>query len=106
MFLSFLKFGIVAQIATTATFYDNWFEGKTMANGKAFSQSALTCASNTYPIGTKLRLSKEGRSVIVRVTDRCASNSNIDLTTTAFKKLAPLHRGLIRVRVDIVGRGN
>lgn len=100
MFLSFLKLGLVFQVATTATFYDNWFEGKPMANGKAFTQSALTCATNMFPLGTKLRVCKGSRSVVVKVTDRCASSSNIDLTTTAFKRLAPLHKGLIRVHVQ------
>ena len=81
----------------------NYHHGRKMANGKIFDKNALTCAHNKYPFGTKLRVSYKGKSVIVTVTDRGGFNKLgrvIDLSEGAFKKLAPLSKGLIKVKIE------
>lgn len=83
--------------------YGNNHVGKKMANGKIFDKNALTCAHNQYPFGTKLRVSYQGKSVIVTVTDRGGFNKLgriIDLSEGAFKRLAPLSKGLIKVKIE------
>lgn len=86
-----------------ASHYGGKHSGKRMANGKIFDKNALTCAHNKYPFGTKLRVSYKGKSVIVTVTDRGGFNKLgrlIDLSEGAFKKLAPLSKGVIKVKIE------
>ena len=74
-----------------------------MANGKIFDKNSLTCAHNSYPFGTKLKVSYQGKSVVVIVTDRGGFNKLgrvIDLSEGAFKKLAPLSKGVIKVKIE------
>ena len=39
-----------------ASFYADKFSGRKTANGEIFSQNKLTCAHNTYPLGSKIRV--------------------------------------------------
>ena len=81
----------------------NYHHGRKMANGKIFDKNALTCAHNSYPFGTKLKVSYQGKSVVVTVTDRGGFNKLgrvIDLSEGAFKKLAPLSKGVIKVKIE------
>ena len=81
----------------------NYHHGRKMANGKIFDKNALTCAHNSYPFGTKLKVSYQGKSVVVIVTDRGGFNKLgrvIDLSEGAFKKLAPLSKGVIKVKIE------
>lgn len=88
--------------------YASWYVDKETASGERFSSEALTCASRFYAIGTKLKITSVStqRSVIVKVNDIGPSEEMtkrdriIDLTKRAFKKLAPLDKGLILVRVE------
>jgi rare lipoprotein A len=79
-----------------------------MANGKPYNPDAFTCASWNYPLGTKLRISRENHSVTVEVTDRGGKNrwyqfgKTIDLTPTAFSKLASPKLGSIPIHVHRV----
>lgn len=86
-----------------ASFYDGKHHGRKMANGKIFDKNSLTCAHNSYPFGTKLKVSYQGKSVVVTVTDRGGFNKLgrvIDLSEGAFKKLAPLSKGVIKVKIE------
>ena len=55
-----------------ASFYAKSFNGRKTASGERLHPDSLTCAHRTYPFGTKLKVYNpaNGRSVIVRVTDR------------------------------------
>lgn len=76
-----------------------------MANGQPFDPGRLTCASWFYDFGTRLHVQCEGRHVVVLVTDRGPSKELvrqgriIDLSRAAFARLAPLGKGLIRVKI-------
>lgn len=43
-----------------------------MSNGERYDRNAFTCAHRTLPFGTRLKITnpRNGKSVIVRVTDR------------------------------------
>lgn len=90
---------------TTSSWYGDECKGKTMANGKPFDPTAMTCASWDYPFGTRLRIVYKARSIVVTVTDRgpakrlCRKGRKLDLSREAFRRLAPIDRGLIRVDV-------
>jgi rare lipoprotein A len=109
-----IRFGFLAVIAVLAmhtcvfdraTWYGESWRGRKMANGKPYNPDVLTCASWNYPLGTKLRITHEKRSVTVEVTDRGGRNrwyqfgKTIDLTPVAFAKIAALKTGSIEVQI-------
>lgn len=90
-----------------ASWYGDECKGRTMANGKPFDPDALTCASWHYPFGTRLKITNEdsGESVIATCTDRGPAirlKRIIDLSSAAFKQIAPLKQGLVTVRVEVL----
>ena len=89
----------------TISFYADSFVGRYTSAGQLFNQDALTCATNAFALGTKLRLtSTDGKhSVVVLNNDRPASwNARIDLTKAAFGALYPISTGVARVRVEVL----
>jgi rare lipoprotein A len=91
-----------------ASYYSNKFIGKKTANGEIFSQNKLTCAHNTLPMGTLLKVTNlnNDKSVVVRVNDRLAKRNPrlVDLSRAAAKTLDFNGGGVIRVRVEVLKR--
>jgi rare lipoprotein A (peptidoglycan hydrolase) len=88
-----------------ATWYGADFHGSPMANGEPYDMwDPTTAASNVYPLGTRLRVTRveSGQSIVVRVTDRGAFRNPIlvDLSYAAFTTLAHQDVGVIRVTVE------
>jgi rare lipoprotein A len=78
-----------------------------MANGQRMVNSAMTCAFNGLPFNTWLRVTnlKNGRSCIVRVTDRGGFKRYgrvIDLSKRAFESIANIKEGVILVKIEVV----
>ncbi len=92
--------------STTASYYADKFNGRKTANGEVFSNNGMTCASNQYKLGTYLEVTntKTGKSITCKVNDRIGKAGRIDLTKNAFKQLAPLSAGLVKVQVKPVGK--
>jgi rare lipoprotein A len=92
----------------TASFYANKFQGRATAGGELYDKNKMTCAHNSLPFGTWLKVTnvKNKRYVIVRVTDRLHHNNErvVDLSRMAALKLGYLKSGLIRVKVEILNR--
>lgn len=92
----------------TASFYSNKFVGRKTANGEIFSQKRLTAAHNSAPLGSYLKITslKSKRSVIVRVTDRLHVRNHriVDLSRAAAVRLGSVGKGLLKVRVEILGK--
>jgi rare lipoprotein A (peptidoglycan hydrolase) len=53
-----------------ASWYGGAFHGRRTASGERFDANGLTTASRTLPFGTRLRVCRQQRCVVVRVTDR------------------------------------
>lgn len=75
-----------------------------MANGRQFSDVKLTCASRKFPLGSKVKITNTttNAAVVVLVTDRISKrfkNKRIDLSKKAFSVIAPLKKGVVRVKV-------
>jgi rare lipoprotein A len=91
-----------------ASYYSNKFIGKKTANGEIFSQNKLTCAHNTLPMGTLLKVTNlnNDKSVVVRVNDRMHKRNPrlVDLSRAAAKTLDFNGNGVIRVRVEVLKR--
>ena len=88
-----------------ASFYSDKFIGKKTANGEIFSQDKLTCAHNTYPLGSKVRVTnlKNGKSVVLRVNDRLHHRNPrlVDLSSAGANKLGFKKFGIVKVRVEL-----
>lgn len=98
---------VVDSAVGIASFYADKFIGRKTANGEFFSQDKLTCAHNTLPFGTKVKVTnlQNGRSVVVRVNDRLHHRNSrlVDLTKAAARQLGFNKAGIIRVRVEVQG---
>lgn len=88
--------------AQTATFYSNQFHGRRTASGARFDQGQAMAAHPSLPFGTRIRVTNRnnGRSVVVRVVDRC--RCSLDLSTSAFRQIGSLGQGRIPVKIQVV----
>ncbi len=90
----------------TASYYANKFDGRRTANGEVFSNREMTAAHNSLPLGTYVKVTnlRNGRSVIVRITDRLHPDNKriIDLTQLAARQLGFLSHGLTKVKIEMV----
>ncbi len=91
---------------STASWYSQTDPGihRRTANGEVFDDSKQTCAAWNIPFGTYLKITntKNGKSVICRVNDRGPQKHlgrQIDLSKGAFRKIADLQSGLIKVSI-------
>lgn len=91
-----------------ASFYHNKFEGRQTANGEIFSQKKLTCACNMLPFGTWLKITNvlNGKFVVVKVNDRLHPRMRriADLSKAAAYKIGATGRGIVRVKVQVLGK--
>jgi rare lipoprotein A len=90
MLLALLAFPAVWQISLgspqsgssrhlVSSWYGDPFHGRRTASGEIFDKNKNTAAHKELPLGTKLKLSYKGRTVIVRVNDRGPYISGRDL---------------------------
>lgn len=98
------KSGGASSESGQASYYGNEFQGRKTANGERFDQAQLTAAHRTLPFGTRLKVinTQNGKSVTVRVNDRgpFVKGRVIDLSSSAFKAIAPLNAGVAPVRIQ------
>ena len=91
------------------TYYGNTYKTpRKTASGERFDMNALTCASMAHPFGTKLKVvnPKNGKSAVVRVTDRGRfGKKQLDLTYGAFGKIANHRDGRVKVHVYRIVEG-
>ena len=97
---------IQAQSDGKASYYSNGLHGRKMSNGERYDRNAFTCAHRTLPFGTRLKITnpRNGKSVIVRVTDRgpFVRGRVVDLSYAAARELGTLASGVAYVKVELV----
>jgi rare lipoprotein A len=95
---------LASPMAATEAGGASWYRDTQTASGERYDPDALTCAHRTRRFGTRLRVTHRDRSVTVRVNDRgpYVRGRIVDLTPAAFRKLAPLDRGVVTVTVEVV----
>lgn len=90
-----------------ASFYSKKATGARTSSGERIHHDSLTCAHRTYPFGSLLKVTNlsNGKSVVVRVTDRGPHRRNriIDLSYGAARELGMLAQGIAMVEVEKVG---
>lgn len=91
-----------AQEKGMASYYSNRMHGRRMSDGTKYHKDSLTCAHKTYPLGSMLKVTniKTGKSVTVKVTDRCGGRSIIDLSYAAAKEIGIISVGVAMVKVE------
>jgi rare lipoprotein A len=96
-----------------ATFYAAHLAGRRTASGERYDPEALTAAHRSLPLGTVVRVTRIdaagaplSTSVVVRVNDRGPYGPGriLDLSLAAARRLGMLHAGVVRVRVQVIGR--
>jgi len=85
-----------------ATWYGPRFHGHRTASGETFDAHALTAAHRWLPFGTRLRVCRGTRCVVVRVNDRgpFLHGRIVDLSYAAAHKLGIAQRGSGEVVVE------
>ena len=90
-----------------ASWYGPDFHGKPTSSGEIYDMYQLTCAHNSFPLGTMVMVTnlENGRSVELRVNDRgpFVKERIIDVSYTAAKILALWEKGTALVRVEGLG---
>lgn len=108
LIIPFFAFNQVAKkekvMDKKATFYHNKFVNRKTSTGEKFDQKKYTAAHKVIPLNTLVRVTNtnNGRSVIVRVNDRCPKRGVIDLSLIAAKKLKMIKEGVAPVKVEIL----
>ncbi|MES2475846.1 MAG: septal ring lytic transglycosylase RlpA family protein [Verrucomicrobiota bacterium] len=84
--------------------------GTKTASGQRLSNDAATAAHKTLPMGTKVRVINEsnGKSEVLTINDRGPYTKGriIDVTVGAAERLGFMHRGITRVKVEVLGKIN
>jgi len=83
----------------TATVYDGWYQGRQTACGTTSQHWGVSAAHPYLPCGTPVRISHQGRTLTVRVTDRCDCSS-IDLSAGAAYRLGVPLDGIATVAIS------
>lgn len=86
----------------------SWYgaeSGNRTANGEHFDGSSYTAAHKSLPFGTKLKVTYQGKSVVVRLNDRgpFVRGRQLDLSHAAARKIGLTKAGVGRVKVCRLG---
>ena len=91
---------------TMVSYYADKFEGKKTASGQIYRHSGMTASNTSLPFGTRVEILNEenGKSVTVTVNDRgpLKASREFDLSQGAFKKIANLNMGVVKVKYRIL----
>ncbi len=102
-----------AQVGYTqkglASYYHDKFHGRRTASGEKYSQVKLTAAHRKLLFNTMVKVTNlnNDKSVIVRINDRGPYKYQgriIDLTLAAARKIGVVHRGVVPVKIEVVGK--
>jgi rare lipoprotein A len=85
--------------SVTATVYDGWFHGRVTYCGQTYQHWGVSAAHPWLSCGTRVRVSHQGRTLVVPVTDRCDCSS-IDLSAGAAHRLGVPLDGIATVRIS------
>lgn len=95
-----------AGASAKASFYSKSFNGRKTATGATYFDHLMTAASNIYKLGTRLLVVNKhtGKQVEVVVNDRMAPHmkGRVDLSRSAFQKIASLDKGVVPVKVYVL----
>jgi rare lipoprotein A len=95
-----------AQEVGLASYYHDYFTGKTTANGEKYDPNQLTAAHKSLPLGTVIKVinQENNKSVIVRINDRgpYVKGRILDLSKVAAIQLGIIESGFAKVSYEII----
>lgn len=83
----------------TASVYHEWYAGRITYCGETYRHWGVSAAHPWLPCGTQVRVTRGGRSLIVRINDRCDCNT-LDLSAGAAYRLGVPLDGIATVRIS------
>lgn len=83
----------------TATVYHEWYNGRTTYCGQTYRHWGVSAAHPSLPCNTPVTVRHKNRTLVVRITDRCACNS-IDLSAGAAHRLGVPIDGIGKVHIS------
>jgi rare lipoprotein A len=88
----------------SASWYGPGFDGRPTASGERYDSTQLTAAHKTLPLGTRLRVCRTGRCVVVRVNDRgpYVGKRFLDLSHRAASRVGLTGPGIAHVTATVV----
>jgi rare lipoprotein A len=90
-----------------ASWYGKDFHGKPTSSGEIYDMYQLTCAHNTFPLGTMVMVTnmENGKAVELKVNDRgpFVKDRIIDLSYAAAQIIGMYEKGTAYVKVEIIG---
>jgi rare lipoprotein A len=88
------------------SYYASKFNGRATASGSTYRPGEMTCAHNTLPFGTLIRVTntRNGRSVDVTVTDRGPHTKGyiVDVSRRAAVQLDIVEAGVVPVVITVL----
>jgi len=89
-----------------ASYYARKFQSKKTASGELYDRAKKTAAHKKLPFGTMIKVTnkKNSKSVIVKVNDRgpFVKGRIVDLSSSAFSRIASLDTGVIQVKIEVI----
>ena len=87
-----------------ASWYGREFAGHRTASGERFDPAQYTAAHRTLPFGSRVRVTHNGRSVVVRINDRGPFHGGrvIDLSQAAAEQIGIRRTGQGRVELALL----
>lgn len=90
----------------TASWYGGKFHGRKAANGSRYNMNAMTAASKTLPLGSKVKVTNlsNHKTITVKITDRgpFIRGRIIDLSAKAAQKLGFKQKGITQVKIEVI----
>lgn len=100
-----MSFGMKDVSTTTASWY-GYNTRRITASGEVFDNNKMTAAHKILKFGTKVEVTNlnNNKTVTVKVNDRgpFVKGRDLDLSKGAFKKIASLSSGVIKIKYKIV----
>lgn len=95
---------VIRRQTVKASYYGKRFHGRLMANGKPFNMYGYTVAHKSLRLGTKVRVSLNGKSIVATVTDRgpYIRGRELDLSYQLAKELGMIKRGVAPVLMEVL----
>ena len=89
-----------------ASYYAKKFHGRKTATGNIHRDELYTAACNVLPLNSWVKVTnlKNNKSVIAKINDRMHPKNKrlIDLSQSAAKQLGYVHRGVTKVKVELL----
>ncbi|MEQ5834710.1 septal ring lytic transglycosylase RlpA family protein [Marinobacter sp. R17] len=89
-----------------ASYYADSLQNRKTASGDIYKHERLTAAHKTLPFGSTVKVTnvQNGKSVVVEINDRgpFVSGRIIDLSKSAFRRIANTSLGLINVKIEVL----